>query len=410
MSGYKILYKVTGSIAAYKSAIIISRLVQAGCDVKVVATESALKFVGKATYEGLSGNQVYSNSFADGEMMSHIKLVKWADLTIVAPATANTINKLACGIGDSLLTSLFLAHDWSKPYLIAPAMNTNMFTHPATLAAIDKLKTWGATILPTEVGYLACGDIGEGKFLDAEFVFEKIMNTVKSSSKMIEKKNVLITYGGTSESIDGVRTITNMSTGKTGSAIAEQLTISGHKVTLLRSNNSNNPRFVLRESKYFSFSEYEAEFSRLLAEVNFDAVVHLAALSDYSPSEIDDGNSIQSLPLQLKMKSQNEEIKITLKKNPKLLGKIKTVSKNKTVKVIGFKLTNSIDPNENREAVVKLFTESNCDFVVHNDLATRKKNGDQEYYTVYDSDMNSKQCTTAKELAYEIEKIIENLK
>lgn len=410
MSSYKILYKVTGSIAAYKSAIIISRLVQAGCEVKVVATESALKFIGKATYEGLTGNQVYTDSFADGEMMNHINLVKWADLTIIAPATANTINKLACGIGDSLLTSLFLAHDWRKPYLIAPAMNTNMFTHPATLAAIDKLKAWGVTILPTEVGFLACGDIGEGKFLDAEIIFEKIMNTLTTSAKVIEKKNVLITYGGTSESIDGVRTITNISTGKTGSAIAEQLTIAGHKVTLLRSSSSHKTKFNLTESTYSSFSDFETEFSRILAEVNFDAVVHLAALSDYSPFMIDDGNSIQSLPLRLKMKSQNEEIRITLKKNPKLLGIIKAVSRNKTVKVIGFKLTNSKDPNENREAVVKLFTESNCDFVVHNDIATRKKSGDQEYYTVYDSDMNSKQCTTAKELAYEIEKIMENLK
>ncbi|MCK9211489.1 MAG: phosphopantothenoylcysteine decarboxylase, partial [Ignavibacteriaceae bacterium] len=123
MSNYKILFKITGSIAAYKSAYLISILVQNGFEVKVVATDYALKFIGKATLEGLTGNKVFTDSFEEGEMMSHINLNKWADLTIICPATANTINKLAAGIADNLLTSLFLAHDRNKPYLIAPAMN-----------------------------------------------------------------------------------------------------------------------------------------------------------------------------------------------------------------------------------------------------------------------------------------------
>ena len=236
MSNYNILFKVTGSIAAYKSAIIISKLVQGGCKVNVVATESALKFIGNATFEGLTGNKVFTDSFAEGEMMSHINLVKWADLVIIAPATANTINKLASGVGDSLLTSLFLAHDWNKPYLIAPAMNTKMFNHPATKDSMNKLASWGVKILPTDIGYLACGDVGEGKLLDTDLIYAEIISSLSAISK--NGKSVLVTYGGTSESLDGVRTISNISTGKTGAAIAEQLAACGHKVTVLRSANS----------------------------------------------------------------------------------------------------------------------------------------------------------------------------
>lgn len=410
MSNYKILYKVTGSIAAYKSAIIISKLVQAGCEVKVVATESALKFVGSATYEGLTGNQVYTDSFAGGEMMSHINLVKWADITVVAPATANTINKMACGIGDSLLTSLFLAHDWSKPYLIAPAMNTNMFLHPSTQEAMNKLRSWGVTILPTEVGYLACGDVGEGKFLDSEIVFEKIMDTLTSSSRVGKKINVLVTYGGTSESIDGVRTLTNMSTGKTGATISEQLTLSGNKVTLLRSRNSMKPKFNIDESCFTSFAEFETEFSNLLSTNEFDAVIHLAALSDYSPTQIEFGDTVAPLPLQTKLISQPENISIVLKKNHKIIERIKSLSMNKTIKVIGFKLTASGEQSENREAVAKLLSESHCDFVVHNDTSSRRSSDNQEDFTIYNTQMSAIQCTTAKQLAKEIEKLLEEIK
>src|SRR3989339_19375 len=126
MSNYKILIKLTGSIAAYKTAYLISKLVQSGHEVQTVATEAALRFVGKATLEGLSGRPVYTDTFAERKMMGHINLAKWADITLLAPASANTINKMANGIADNLVTSLFLAHDWSKPYLVVPAMNTAM--------------------------------------------------------------------------------------------------------------------------------------------------------------------------------------------------------------------------------------------------------------------------------------------
>ncbi|KAF0153189.1 MAG: phosphopantothenoylcysteine decarboxylase / phosphopantothenate--cysteine ligase [Ignavibacteria bacterium] len=406
MLNYNILFKITGSIAVYKSAIIISKLVQAGCKVKVVATESALKFAGNATFEGLTGNKVLTDSFAEGEMMSHINLVKWADLVIVAPATANTINKLASGAGDSLLTSLFLAHDWTKPYLIAPAMNTNMFKHPATQEAMNKLASWGATILPTDIGYLACGDVGEGKLLDTDLIYEKIISSITSISK--SGKNVLITYGGTSESLDGVRTITNISTGKTGAAIAEQLAACGHKVSVLRSKSSLVSKLKNDEVTYGTFDEYKKEIFKLLSEQDFDAVIHLAALSDYTPTKLEYDDQVSRLPLKSKLNSEIDTIKVVLKKNPKIISQLKSVSKNKEIKVIGFKLTNNRNEPENLKAVNKLFSEADCVYVVHNDLVSRTTTNEQTYFTVYDKLMNRKECTTVVELAKEMEIILEN--
>lgn len=406
MSNYNILFKVTGSIAAYKSAIIISKLVQSGCNVKVVATKSALKFIGKATFEGLTGNKVFTNPFAECEMMSHINLVKWADLTIIAPATANTINKLASGVGDSLLASLFLAHDWNKPYLIAPAMNTNMYNHPSTKDSMNKLVSWGVKILPTDIGYLACGDIGEGKLLDTDLIHSEIISSLISISKKVN--NVLVTYGGTSESIDGVRTITNMSTGKTGAAIADQLASCGHKVTLLRSRNSSVSKSKYEDFTYVTFDEYKKEIFRLLSEKNFDAVIHLAALSDYTPTEIEYDDKIRSLPLTSKLKSETDTIKVVLKKNPKIISQLKSFSRNKEIKIIGFKLTNNGNETESLESVNKLFIEAGCDYVVHNDLKTRTATNEQINFTVYDKLKNQKKISTAQELANEIETIMEN--
>ena len=172
MSKGNILFKLSGSIAAYKACALISRLVQDGYTVQTVASKAALEFIGPATLEGLTGRAVECETFASGRAMQHIHLAKWADLTIVCPASANTINKLASGIGDDLLTTLFLAHDFKKPYLLAPAMNTLMYRHPATAASLQKLASFGVAILETASGVLACGDVGEGRLLEPELLHD----------------------------------------------------------------------------------------------------------------------------------------------------------------------------------------------------------------------------------------------
>jgi phosphopantothenoylcysteine synthetase/decarboxylase len=182
MSKPKILFQLSGSIACFKACQVISTLVQSGYEIQVVCTQSALKFVGPATLEGLTGRKVFSDIYETGQVMSHIDLAKWADLAIICPATANTINSLAHGLATDSIGSLFLAYDLKKPYLVAPAMNPQMLAHPATKAALAKLSEWGITVLDTGEGRHACGDQGEGRLLEPNQIVEAI---VKKTAKFI---------------------------------------------------------------------------------------------------------------------------------------------------------------------------------------------------------------------------------
>ena len=170
----KILLCVTGSISCYKAAELASLLVKNGNEVKVVATEDALRFVGKATFEGLTKSKVYTDMWTnESEPIAHITLSqKWADAIFVYPASADTINKLAAGIADNLLGALFLANNFQKPFVVAPAMNSNMLLHPATQKSLQTLKDWGAKILESVQGHLACGDDGVGRLAEPSEAFE----------------------------------------------------------------------------------------------------------------------------------------------------------------------------------------------------------------------------------------------
>ncbi|MBI4802545.1 MAG: flavoprotein [Elusimicrobia bacterium] len=169
-----ILFQLTGSIACYKACNVVSRLAQEGFSVKTICSVNALKFIGKATLEGLTHNPVHVAAFEEKFALEHVEIVKWLDLAIICPATANIINKLAAGIGDDYISTTFLAFDFSKPYLIAPAMNKNMYSHPATVKAVKTLEGWGVKVLGTGVGYQACGDTGAGRLLEPEEIYGKI--------------------------------------------------------------------------------------------------------------------------------------------------------------------------------------------------------------------------------------------
>lgn len=172
----KILFLFSGSIACYKACNVVSRLVQAGAEVQTGCTQSALQFIGPSTLEGLTGRPVFSDVHETGRRMDHIDLAKWADLTIVCPATANTINSLANGIATDVIGNLFLAYDLKKPFILAPAMNVQMLAHPATKNSIGKLKSWGVQVLDTDSGPLACGDVGEGRLLEPDRIFTSIQD------------------------------------------------------------------------------------------------------------------------------------------------------------------------------------------------------------------------------------------
>lgn len=407
MSNYKILFKISGSIAAYKSAYLISKLVQNGFEVRVVVTESALKFIGKATLEGLSGSMVYSDSFADRQMMSHINLVKWADLTILCPASANTINKFANGIADNLLTSLFLAHDWNKPYLITPAMNSNMWEHPATQSSLKKLASWGVVILPTAEGYLACGDIGKGKLLEPDEIFEHVRAALhKKYENSSGKLRVLITSGATREKIDGIRFISNLSTGKTAALMAEHFIQSNHDVTFLHAAGSALPQNQCELIEFSSFNNLQDQLKVLLNNKEYDAVIHLAAVSDYSLDSIEIDGKKYSAPIAQKIDSDNEHLQLNLRKNPKIIDDIKNYSKSKNLSLVAFKFTNTSEEKMRDAAVEKLFHHSNCTFVVLNDLSDRTKDNFQTNFKIYGRTSEVISCTSSTDLAKELELLL----
>lgn len=390
MSKSKVLFILTGSIAGFKACQAISKLQQSGFDLKIVATSSALQFVGKATLEGLVGKKVLTDLYEEGQMMDHIHLVRWADLVIVAPASANYINRIASGLGDDLASTLFLAHDFKKPWLVAPAMNSAMYLHPNTQASLAKLRSMQVQILEPSAGALACGEIGPGRLIEPEQIFEAISKalgqdrvanlaadsaetsiTKRADLRSLGNKRVLITAGGTSEPIDGVRVLSNTSSGRTGITLAEQLSMFGLQVDLLLSRNAKdypNEREIHVE-RFQSFSDLEALLSDRLKNTEYSAIIHLAAVSDYSVAGVEIDGKYENLKTDSKLSSSPDQMKLVLKKNPKLINQIKSWSKNKNIQLIGFKLTNTNDLKKRQLAIEKLFNESQTDLVVQNDVS-----------------------------------------
>lgn len=376
----KVLFIMTGSIACYKACHVISRLIQNNCDVQVVATPSALQFVGNATLEGLSGRPVISDMYAMGNVMDHIHLMRWADAILVAPATANFVNKAAQGVGDDLVQTLFLAHDFKRPFLIAPAMNTSMYTHPVTQKSLQSLRDMGVQILDTASGILACGEEGWGKLLEPDLILKATLEALQKNTVATEaakttinfsssaKVKILVTAGGTQEPIDTVRVISNLSSGRTGVAIAEYLTQMGFDVTLLQAHGSAKSGQVTHRDLFTSFASLDEKMKHYLSTEDFTHVIHAAAVSDYSVDSLE-VNGQHYRPLEVKkMTSDADTMSIHLKRNHKIVDRLKDYSKNKSLQVIAFKLTSHATADERNAAVEKLFRNSHADYVVHNDL------------------------------------------
>lgn len=359
-----ILVIMTGSIACYKVCHVLSRLKQQGHQLKVVMSPASREFIGEATIEGLTGVTPITDMYAGGAVMDHINLVRWAQLILVAPATANYINKIASGVGDDLLTTLFLAHDFEKPFLLAPAMNTKMYLHPITQGSIQKLTGMGVEVLEAASGVLACGEIGSGRLLEPELILAEVETRLAKASPSApvqtvvpQKSNslkVLITSGGTVEPVDDVRVITNKSTGKTAALLADRLIESGIEVTYLHAAQAAVPNLACVQPAFTDFSSLKNSLETLLKEEKYDFVVHSAAVSDYSVE-----------PFAGKINSDAEQITLTLKKNPKLINLIKTISPQSSL--IGFKLTSRADEKIIQNKVSSLFENAKCDYVIQND-------------------------------------------
>ena len=235
-----ILVGVTGSIAAYKAATLVSMLVKTGAEVRVLMTKNATNIINPITFETLSGHKCFIDTFDRNFefKVSHVSLAQKADIFLIAPATANTIAKVANGMADDMLTSVFLAA--KCPKVICPAMNTAMYENPITQDNLEKCKKFGFKILEPETGHLACGEKGKGKMPEPQAIFEFIENEISFEKDFLGKK-ILVTAGPTQEAIDPVRFITNHSSGKMGYAIAKIAAARGAQVTLISGPVSLNP-------------------------------------------------------------------------------------------------------------------------------------------------------------------------
>lgn len=403
MSASNLLVIFTGSIAAYKGCEVVSRLVQLGHRVRCVATPSALKFIGPATLEGLTGAAVLSDAFTPGAALEHINLTRWADAVLVCPATANTLNRFAAGLGDDLAGALFLAHDRSKPWLVAPAMNPAMWTHPATVAAIAKLRAWGVRFIDPAAGRTACGETGEGRLAEPDTIVAAMDAAL---AKPARKLRVLITAGGTVEPVDGVRVLTNTSTGATGALIATQLSRAGHEVVLLRAQGAVAADGPCREETFVTFAHLEAALRRLLAAEQFDAVIHAAAVSDYGVDMVvmaDGGAPVVAGP-DGKIASGGAPV-LKLRANPRLVDGLRGLS-GAPFTLVAFKLTHGAECRQVGEAVRRLFAHSGADYVVHNDLTARSADGKFPADILHPDGTVAVHCPDRASLAAELGKLL----
>jgi len=404
MSGSKIVFVLTGSIAGYKACEVISRLVQLGHRVRAVATESALRFVGAATLEGLTGERVLSDLFEPGAALEHIQVTRWADAVVVCPATANTINRFAAGLADDMAGALFLAHDRSKPFLMAPAMNPAMWRHPATRDAVARLGSWGVGFLPVGEGRTACGEVGEGRLAEPPEIVAAIEAALARPTR---RMRVLVTSGGTSEPVDAVRVLTNESTGRTGALVAEQMARCGHEVVLLRARASAPAPTGCRDETFSSFAELDAALARILSSGSFDAVVHAAAVSDFGVEEVVVGG--EALPPGTGKLDSGLAPVLRLRPLPKLVDRPRPRSQDPAGSIGALKLARGEDRGGAARAVQSLLGHSGADLVVHNDLAERQ-GPDAFPSTIHFSDGRApERCPTRQGLAAALERILAGL-
>lgn len=346
-----ILLGVTGGIAAYKTAYLARLFISHGHKVRVMMTKTAEKFVGSLTFEAITGEEVFRPDSWPSHI-SHIEWAKWADICVIAPATANIIAKFRAGIADDPLSTTVLA--LKCPLLIAPAMNTQMFLHPTVTENIDVLANRGAYIINSEIGTLACGDTGAGRMAEPENIFAAAMSALLcSDSKMMKGKKVLVTAGATKEFIDPVRYITNMSSGKMGIAIAEAARAAGADVTLI-TGDIKITTFLHDIIKTVSASDMQKAVEE--RQDSADIIIMAAAVADYRPTKYCDN----------KIKKYGEKLSLELEKTADILQNAGKNKKNGQI-IVGFAAeTENIDEN----ACQKL-KNKNLDMIIANDVSRK---------------------------------------
>ncbi len=348
LNGKKILLGVTGSIAAYKAAFLVRLFIKAGAEVKVLMTPAATDFITPLTLSTLSKNPVFTSVSSEESWNNHVELGLWADAMLIAPATATTLSKLANGLCDNMLVACYLSA--KCPIFFAPAMDLDMWKHPATIRNIQRLQTYGNHLIPVGHGELASGLVGAGRMAEPEDILDFI-RTAFAETLDLTGKTVMITAGPTYEAIDPVRFIGNRSSGKMGLAIAKELLRRGATVKLILGPSSLQPP---TEMEVFRVESAQAMYERALAEfASCDVAILAAAVADYRPTVIADQ----------KIKKKGENLQLTLEKTKDIavaLGQQKKANQF----MIGFALETN---NELANAKGKL-ARKNFDFIVLNSL------------------------------------------
>lgn len=306
LKGKTVVLGVTGSIAAYKMANVASMLVKLECDVHVIMTENATHFITPITFETLTGNKCLVDTFDRNFQfhVAHVSLAKKADVFLIAPASANVIGKLACGIADDMLTTTVMACKAKK--IVAPSMNTNMYQNPIVQDNLKKLAGYGYEIIQPESGFLACKDTGEGKLPKEEVLLAHILREIAYEKDFVGQK-IIITAGPTQESIDPVRYITNHSTGKMGYELAKAAMLRGAEVTLVSGVTAlKKPYFINYVQIKSATDMFEAMKTQFIEN---DIIIKAAAVADYKPKNVADD----------KMKKKDGEMSIELDRTQDIL-------------------------------------------------------------------------------------------
>ena len=348
LKGKKILLGITGSIAAYKSAILVRLLTKAGAEVKVVMTPSSLQFIAPLTLSTLSKNEVLSALSENDSWSNHVMLGRWADLMLIAPLTCNTLSKMASGACDNLLMAVYLSS--TCPVVVAPAMDEDMWLHASTKFNIKKIASFGDQVIPVENGSLASGLNGAGRMAEPENIITWLEEYFNKTTQL-SGKNILITAGPTHEAIDPVRFIGNNASGKMGIAIAMECKKRGANVTLVCGPTSENISADINLIRVKTAAEMYEACHQLFSKT--DIAIMSAAVADYTIVN----------PAENKIKKTSGNISIEFEKTKDILKSLGEIKK-KNQLLVGFALETE---NEKENAISKLKSK-NADFIVLNSL------------------------------------------
>jgi phosphopantothenoylcysteine decarboxylase/phosphopantothenate--cysteine ligase len=283
LAGRRVLLGVTGGIAAYKACLLARLLTRAGAEVQAVLTRAATRFVGPDTFSALTGRRAYVDLWEEPGVVLHVRLAHEADVAVVAPLTANVLAKLAAGIADDLLTSTLL--ECRAPLVLAPAMHTGMWEHPATQANIDTMRVRGTIVVAPESGPLAAGDEGAGRLAEPEVIFPAVERAIERGTGELAGRSVVVTAGPTWEPIDPVRFVGNRSSGRMGFAVARALSARGAEVTLIVGPGTVQPPTGMRVVRVQTAEEMRSAV--LGASSDASAVVMAAAVADFRPEHLE---------------------------------------------------------------------------------------------------------------------------